>query len=259
MTFEPVTPLVGPCKVCGAAAPLLGVVDFHKQCLQNTGYVLDPAGIPIYYRQCRSCGFIFTDALDKWSYEQFSTLIYNSEYAKVDPDYAHARPQRNADWLIKLFGARKRQIACLDYGGGNGKLAQLLRQAGFARAETFDQFGGDHCEMPAGSFNLVTCFEVFEHSRDPKAMASEVARLVQSGGMVVFSTLLQPPDIAKLGLSWWYIAPRNGHISIFSRKSLALLLASVGLKLGSFDAGRHLAFGELPDFARPAITLRSGA
>ena len=80
MTVPICSPLAN-CKVCGVAAPLLGVVDFHKQCLKNNSHALRPAGIPIYYRQCQSCGFTFTDAFDGWSHDEFASRIYNAEQA----------------------------------------------------------------------------------------------------------------------------------------------------------------------------------
>lgn len=247
--IAPICPQLATCKICGAPSPLVGVVDFHKQCLENTNYALRPSGIPIYYRRCQNCAFIFTDMFDDWSREEFASRIYNADYANVDPDFAEARPRANANWLIKLFGARRKEISCLDYGGGNGRLSEQLREAGFARAATFDEFNAEHCNMPPGDFNLVTCFEVFEHVSDPKGLVIALERIIGIRGMILFSTLLQPAEIGRLGLSWWYIAPRNGHISIFSKKSLARLLNDVGLKMGSFDTGRHIAFRELPDFA----------
>ena len=38
-------------------------------------------------------------------------------------------------------------------------------------------------------------------------------------------------------LSWWYAAPRNGHISLFSRKSLGMLAARFGLTYACSNAG----------------------
>jgi len=41
-------------------------------------------------------------------------------------------------------------------------------------------------------------------------------------------------------LNWWYAAPRNGHISLYSRKSLEVLAAKFGLTYVSFSMGTHL-------------------
>ena len=39
-------------------------------------------------------------------------------------------------------------------------------------------------------------------------------------GIILISTLLQPGDIDSQGLAWWYAAPRNAHVSLYSSASL---------------------------------------
>jgi hypothetical protein len=58
---------------------------------------------------------------------------------------------------------------------------------------------------------------------------------------VVFSTLLQPDDMAKIGMTWWYIGPRNGHISLHSKKSLQLLWERFGCVVESVNEDVHMA------------------
>jgi 2-polyprenyl-3-methyl-5-hydroxy-6-metoxy-1,4-benzoquinol methylase len=245
-----------PCKICGSASPLFGVVDFNKNCAETKGVRLPVSGAPVYYRKCSTCGFVFTDEFDDWSHGDYEAHIYNQDYVTVDPDYVEARPRANAQLIGKLFGHARGEVSCLDYGGGNGKLAELLREAGFARAETFDDFHPEQQARPAGPFNLVTCFEVFEHTPDPKALVAKLSAALADPGLVLFSTLLQPVNIDAIDVSWWYIGPRNGHISIHSKKSLATLLQSAGLTLGSFNEGLHIAYRMLPEFAASKLRLK---
>ncbi len=247
----------GICKICATPAPLFGAVDFSRNCEEGNGVKLPPAGIPIAYRRCGSCGFLFTNAFDEWTPEQFLANIYNADYVKVDPDYRAARPRANARNITTLFGKRRREVACLDYGGGGGLLAQLLRDAGFGRAETFDEFNPDFARMPEGPFNLVTCFEVFEHVADPVALVGRLAGIVSGGGLVMFSTLLAPADIGRIGTSWWYMAPRNGHISFYTKPALSKLFAAHGMMVGSPSEVLHFAFRRVPDFAAEAIKVRA--
>ena len=72
-------------------------------------------------------------------------------------------------------------------------------------------------------------------------------------GLIIFSTLLQPPDIDQAGLSWWYAASRNGHVSLFSRPGLELLVRRLGVQFGSFDQDLHALFREIPDLAKHFI------
>jgi SAM-dependent methyltransferase len=237
------------CKCCGAAAMPYGVVDFHKNCEIYRRKVLGISGVPIYYHRCPACGFLFTTAFDDFTTDDFLRYVYNEEYALVDPDYREARALANADFLAHLFSwVRPRRI--LDYGGGNGTLAARLRDAGFPEVETYDPFVPRYSARPSGRFDCVVSFEVVEHSTDPQGTFADMGEFLDEPGLILFTTLLQPPDIDRLGLSWWYAGPRNGHVSLFSRDSLISLIEPFGFGLASFNDGVHILFREVPDFAR---------
>ncbi|MGZ6479509.1 MAG: hypothetical protein ACXWQE_09420, partial [Bdellovibrionales bacterium] len=48
----------------------------------------------------------------------------------------------------------------------------------------------------------------------------------------------------------WYVAPRNGHITIHTRSSLEKLAGAAGCKLYHFDDLTHMAFRERPSWLR---------
>jgi 2-polyprenyl-6-hydroxyphenyl methylase/3-demethylubiquinone-9 3-methyltransferase len=226
-----------------------GVVDFHKNCEIARRQVLGISGVPIYYYRCPACGFLFTTAFDEFTQDDFLRHVYNEDYLLVDPDYRGDRARVNADILIGLFSdARPRRI--LDYGGGNGGLADRLRSAGFPQVETYDPFVPLHSDRPSGRFDCVVSFEVVEHSTDPERTFADMSDFLDEPGLILFSTLLQPPDIDRQGLGWWYAGPRNGHVSLFSRESLIALIEPFGFGLASFGDGLHILFREVPDFAR---------
>jgi 2-polyprenyl-6-hydroxyphenyl methylase/3-demethylubiquinone-9 3-methyltransferase len=177
-----------PCKVCTKESPLFGVVDFHKSCIEAQGKKLNLSGIPIFYRRCSVCGFLFTDAFDDWSNDAFLRNIYNGQYVQVDPDFAELRPTANAKMVASSFEAAKQSLRIVDYGGGNGLLAALLKKEGFA-ATTYDPFHADSSTLPAERFDLITCFEVMEHVAFPeKTLAQMAALLKEQGGMWVHAT-----------------------------------------------------------------------
>lgn len=239
-----------PCKCCGASAFPYGVVDFHKNCeIARRRRVLGVSGVPIYYHRCPECGFLFTTAFDAFSKDDFLEHVYNDEYVLVDPDYLGDRARANAEMLMALF-AGDRPDRILDYGGGNGALADRLRAAGFPEVESYDPFVPSHADRPEGRFDCVVCFEVVEHSTDPERTFADMMEFLDDPGLIVFSTLLQPADIDRQGLDWWYCGPRNGHVSLFSRESLRALLEPLGFGCASFNDNLHVLFREVPDFAR---------
>jgi 2-polyprenyl-6-hydroxyphenyl methylase/3-demethylubiquinone-9 3-methyltransferase len=255
--LRPPSPEPRPCKICSASAPLYGVVDFSRSCEMARGIHLPLVGVPVYYRRCIACGFLFSDTFDDWTEADFQRHIYNDDYITVDPDYAETRPSATAALVTQLFGANKTSLRVLDYGGGNGKLGELLRADGFSVVETYDPFTPEHAQLPETVFDLVTSFETFEHLPDPNSGIADIVERLANPGLVLFTTLVQPEDFDRLRMAWWYIAPRNGHISIFTRRALALAWQRHGFSFGSIDDNRHVAFRQLPDFAKHLIRPQS--
>jgi 2-polyprenyl-6-hydroxyphenyl methylase/3-demethylubiquinone-9 3-methyltransferase len=247
------------CKICAAASPLFDVVDFHKNCHEPLGTSLRLSGRPVYYYRCPDCGFLFTRSFDAWRPEEFSQSIYNGDYQTIDPDYAEVRPRHNANTLQSLFGERLKALRLLDFGGGNGGLAKLLRESGCA-ADSFDPFGSDGAvTLPAATdrYDVVTAFEVFEHVADPVACLTEIDRLLKPDGLLLISTRINDGKEGKASigprLTWWYASPRNGHIALHSRRSLRLLLWKFGFHCASLGDDCHFGFRQVPAFASHMI------
>lgn len=250
--LEPICVPETPCKCCATEAPLYGVVDFNKNCEMLRRKVFDLSGIPIYYYRCPQCQFIFTTAFDHFTTVDFHRYIYNEDYLLVDPDYQQLRPRGNAAFLSRLFADRRPQHI-LDYGGGNGLLAELLRTAGFSQADTYDPFVARYSVRPPHRYDCVVSFEVAEHSTDPVRTFAEMNDLLMDPGLILLSTLLQPANIDQQGLGWWYAGPRNGHVSLYSRASLEAIVRHHQFKMGSFNDNLHVLYRNIPDFAKSFI------
>lgn len=212
------------CKICHSATQFSGLTDFLK-CAG--GHVFGRSGVGVDWRTCPHCEFLFTSFFDDWTAEDFARFVYNDDYIKVDPEYSGVRSQRVFASLIPLL-PKNGAARVLDFGGGAGGLARLLRERGID-ATSYDPFSSS--ERPAGKFDLITCVEVFEHSPDPTATMAEVASFLAPGGAILLGVSLQPANIGQIGPSWWYCAPRNGHCSTYSLKTLALLGNSCALTL----------------------------
>lgn len=253
-SLRPLDPRPAACKVCGEASPLFGVHDFNRSCEEVRGAFLPLAGAPIYYRRCGSCGLLFSDSLDDWADEDFAAHIYNDGYAAVDPDFEVKRPVSNAGLVARTFTEFRETLDVLDYGGGNGRFAAEISAAGFRTARTYDRFHPASRERPSGRFNLVTCFETIEHMPDPKGGAADIVSFLQDDGLLILSTLVQPKEIARERMHWWYVGPRNGHITLFTYAALARLFAPFGLKLfATSSPALHIVCREVPAFARHVL------
>jgi 2-polyprenyl-6-hydroxyphenyl methylase/3-demethylubiquinone-9 3-methyltransferase len=237
------------CKLCGGVAPFYDSVDFHKNCEERFGGSLPPSGILIPYYRCPACVFIFATAMDQFSREDFQRWVYNDDYAKVDPEYDRSRSISNAK-MVGQFTESNRSLRILDYGAGKGLMADLLRAMGYEQVESFDPMVDSAAGLPQGSFDLILCFEVMEHATDPRHVVGQMVSMLRPRGMILFSTLFQPRDMDQQKLSWWYAAPRNGHVSLFSEQAMVLLAGSFGMRLASFNPAYHMLVTEVPDYAR---------
>jgi SAM-dependent methyltransferase len=211
------------CKVCGKPARFFDVVDFWKG---SSFYPFGPSGIPVSYYRCSICGFIFAPMFDNWSRDDFRSNIYNDEYLLVDGEYLDARPKRVAHEMVK-FLAGFEDARLLDYGSGTGSFAAHMRRDGFDQITSFDPFSQP--DRPSGLFDIITCFEVIEHSPTPLETLRDIASLLSDDGCVILGEALQPSNIESIRCSWWYCMPRNGHISFYTDQTLALLASRSGL------------------------------
>lgn len=242
-------PIEHACPVCSSPTALYDVVDFNKHCMESAGVCLPLSGVPIYYRRCTACTFTWAPEFRQWSDADFLNHIYNEDYETVDPDYLASRPQANADVLMQLFGNARAGIRHLDYGGGNGALSKRLAAQGWD-STSFDPFPGNGTAPETlGKFNLITAYEVFEHVPDVDALMTSLSALMSEQCLVLFSTVLSDGNLEPHGrLNWWYAAPRNGHISLFSLRSLSLLAEKYGLGFRSFSQGAHCFYNSMPEW-----------
>lgn len=242
------------CPICFANASPLDVVDFNKSCEEPKNKYLPLSGRPIYYFLCENCHFCFAPEIYTWDIATFASKIYNDSYIDIDPDYVSARPRANADSLLKLFGKQKNLFRHLDYGGGSGLLSQLLREKQW-QSSSYDPFYNTQQTIEQlGQFDLITAYEVFEHVPDVKKLMANLSALLSKNGIILFSTLVSDEHLVKnQRINWWYAAPRNGHISLFSKASLSILARDNGFSLGSFSVGFHAMWKTVPVWASHII------
>jgi len=230
------------CKICGALSVRFDMLDFERS-VSATPFDRAPSVVPVVYRRCAACGFIFTRFFDAFTPADWAAHIYNDGYADVDPEFARVRPLVNAGVVDAYFKDLRSSAVGLDFGGGNGNTAAALRRAGWAY-DCFDPFGANELrEDRRGRYDLCSAFEVFEHLPDPAASLRMVLDVTTPGALaIVIGTWLNDAEAnGRLRLAGWvYAGPRNGHISLYSRRSLELLATQVGLDFSSLNAKTHI-------------------
>jgi 2-polyprenyl-6-hydroxyphenyl methylase/3-demethylubiquinone-9 3-methyltransferase len=231
-----------PCKICRAPADYFDAVDFAKNCCELAGVVLPRTGRTVTYLRCGACGFIFTTYCDAFTPVDFAREIYNDDYARVDPLYRSIRPAANARLLREVLADAWGLAApprLLDYGAGAGVIAGLLGDRAVVRS--YDPFSAEHAARPEARSEIVFSAEVIEHVTDPLATLGAMRDLLAPGGMILFSTMMAPADVAVVRAAWWYISPRNGHVSIYTHRALEVACAQTALRYTPLSVEWHLA------------------
>ena len=239
------------CPICKDKAVLRDVVDFNRNCEGIIDEQFPVLGKAVYYAKCKSCDLIYAPEFSNWSHEDFAREIYNEKYSLIDPDYLIDRPKRNKILINNIFMNGKTEIKHLDYGGGNGSLSELLKSDGWD-STSFDPFSESENQKINSDekFNLITAFEVFEHVADPNELINDISRFASDNCLIFFSTGIHDNQItSEKRLDWWYVAPRNGHITIYSHTSLQILANKHGLKFGSMGSSFHCYWNNFPSWA----------
>jgi len=231
------------CKCCQSTVKFLGDVDFAKTCMDRLGAaVFEDSKCMVPYYKCTNCGFIFTNFADQWPADTVSEMIYNEEYQKADgvlpgweageEDPRQTISYKNGLRLIKNLGINSDQgLQILDYGsGGNpGNTGLCFEDNGFDLTSYEPYLCDDALELKHSKYDLIYSIEVFEHVIDLKNLIIFMAQNLSDRGLMYVETMIHPHPADETILKSWYIAPRNGHFSIFTFAAMFLLFKKVGI------------------------------
>jgi 2-polyprenyl-3-methyl-5-hydroxy-6-metoxy-1,4-benzoquinol methylase len=221
------------CIVCGSkqTVPFLAAPDrFHGR---SRLYQLV---------RCPSCSLVW---LDNPPLPQEMSEHYGPDYDR-SVSAAGDSPER---WRgrVETIARYKSGGSLLDLGCSSGAFLQAMKSPSWdlygiemsdevaSRAEyaTGGQvFVGDILDAPyaPSSFDVITCFHVFEHLYDPQAVLRKAAEWLKPGG--IFYAMMPNIDSAGARIfgSYWYALELPRHLFHFSPQSLAALAISLGLE-----------------------------
>lgn len=225
------------CKICDGETEIQGYVDLGRSCEVRNGTYLPFTGTPVKYLRCDDCGLLFTTHFDDWTFADFRREIYNDDYPKADPGWTDGIRAREGAKITAIVMGQYGYASTMDYGCGNGELTKELKRQGVKRAYSYDPIYSGTGRYLA---ELVTAFEVFEHTPSPKHTVADALADVSASGRLLFTTCVCD-QIPRQQTDWWYIAPRNGHVSIYSSKALAILFDKLGWKVAVIGFNTFLA------------------
>jgi hypothetical protein len=199
----------------------------------------------VQYWYCADCGTLQTE------HPYWLPETYGTDCGDFDTDQAARNlhcARRVAGLLYFMFNACGTQ---LDYAGGYGLFTRLMRDIGFDcrwwDPYTPNLFAKGFEAEPGQRFDVVTAFEVLEHTVDPVSFIADL-RSRYACRALVFSTQIfrgAPPSPHK----WSYYGLAGGqHVSFYQARSLDRIAQRVG--------ARFVTNGRIHMFAWPPINYR---
>ncbi len=196
--------------------------------------------------------FYNTSESTLWNSGSFSILEdYRNNPAVVRRYYQRERTRYLDRFVPEKM--RRSSTRVLDIGCGSGVFLATLRDRGLQVhgqdvAAQAVALGREALQIDLRSsplvncaferpFDVVTCFDVIEHWRDPRSLVRLIRRLVADDGGVVIRTPNHRGWLRRLtGKRWlWYIPP--AHIHYFTPESLGLLLRQEGFTVSTIRTG----------------------
>ena len=210
------------CKICGAPS------EFTFR-----GFILNKHIVD--YHRCSSCEFLQTDE-PHWLAEAYSDAISDFDIGLL---WRANKGVRMVDGIIGSFFNPNAKF--VDWGGGYGVFTRMMRDIGYdyywRDPYAKNLFAKTFVAAQATSYELMTCFEVFEHLPDPM---SEIEEMLMLSSNIFFTTELLPADHAQQE-TWWYLAKDSGqHISFYSTQTLKRIAGRFRLHLASDGYAYHL-------------------
>ena len=189
----------------------------------------------VRYFLCPNCSFLQTEE-PYWIEEAYRSPINTSDTGVVARSVFFSKIVTS---VICLHLDKDKKF--LDYGGGYGLFTRLMRDVGFDYfwSDPFTQnlfAKGFEFDGRGKTFELLTCFETFEHFTDPM---KEIGSMTKLSSNIFFSTEMLPIPVPSLS-DWYYYAPEHGqHVSFYSSKTFHYIAQQFGFTYHTNGSDLH--------------------
>jgi SAM-dependent methyltransferase len=214
-------------------------------------------------KKCSDCGFIWVDPFP--GYEVYNDDYYRGEgpdpFVDYEEEYKNCFESQRLPEFINIWKLVRshilpdsrsgKSIKVLDYGCGAGGFMEFAKASakddkwlknfelhGFdigsysgrlSQEKNFRILDEDEISSHSSIYDVITCIEVLEHSRDVNCTMRNFARLLKPGGFLILTTGNLNCLAAKIsGSDYRYIMP-DIHISLFNPDCLSALYRKHGL------------------------------
>ena len=178
--------------------------------------------------------------------ETLKSFYASEEAAKCQYDFPERSIAKNAQRLFRwIHQAKTPPGILLDVGSGRGVHLEVARKLGwevvgiestlFAREISAERGVTVYKSLElvekkygAGAFDLITLWEVIEHSVAPRNLLHQLRPLLKKGGVVALSTPNFNSVIARSNYAAWYEFRPPLHLHYFTPESLAKLMEQCG-------------------------------
>lgn len=207
----------------------------------------------IRYSRCRACGFTFSNPVPT---NETLDLFYNSNFYLNYRRFEENRMDRDPYYSISMYTDMSRlanwlgqdkSIAILDYGCGTGAFLAFLRDKyGFQNVQGIELSSAgiaigkqkfdlpivpSRCELHHRSYDCVLLLEVIEHVPNPDIFFEQVVKFVKPSGSILITTPAVDNFLGLLMPSFCLHFTGPSHISMFTEKSMSLLLSRFGFRI----------------------------
>lgn len=191
----------------------------------------------IEYFKCLNCGLIQTEK-PYWLKEAYEEPINISDTGIL---LRNSNLSEITSIIIYLWLDKNKKF--LDFAGGYGVFTRIMRDIGFdfywndPYTENIFAKGFEETKNNMNNFELVTAFEVLEHTTNP---IEEIESLLSISSNILITTFLTP-EKSLPSKEWFYYGFKHGqHITFFSKKTLEYIAKKYNLYLYTNNKNVHL-------------------
>ena len=225
--------------------------------------------------RCKHCGLVYVNPrITETVNQEYYKFKLDGDQAFINNHFIASAAYHASYWqrMVRVVKKYKKAGKLLDVGCGSGDFLIAAKAAGFCVigqdiSDYFVELNKTENQITVGtsfylkpdessnSFDVITCFDVIEHHRNPVGLLSEIRKLLKPGGLLIISTHDIGNIFAKLyGEKWRMIYP-IGHLTYFTRKTMRKILSQSGYDLIRITGANNIDDDKIKEILNGILSL----